>query len=28
MEYLVCSWPGQGRARVEEFWTKVAPEFA
>ncbi|HEY9377397.1 MAG TPA: hypothetical protein VIQ02_09910, partial [Jiangellaceae bacterium] len=28
MDYLVCSWPGQGRARVEEFWMKVAPEFA
>jgi F420-dependent oxidoreductase-like protein len=28
MDYLVCSWPGQGRGRVEEFWTKVAPEFA
>jgi alkanesulfonate monooxygenase SsuD/methylene tetrahydromethanopterin reductase-like flavin-dependent oxidoreductase (luciferase family) len=28
MDYLVCSWPGEGRGRVEEFWTKVAPEFA
>lgn len=28
LEYLICSWPGQGKARVEEFWTRVAPEFA
>jgi F420-dependent oxidoreductase-like protein len=28
IDYLVCSWPGQGRARVEEFWTTIAPEFA
>ena len=24
--YLICSWPGQGRGRVEEFWTTIAPE--
>jgi hypothetical protein len=28
MDYLVCSWPSEGRARVEEFWTTVAPDFA
>ena len=27
-DYLVCSWPSEGRGRVEEFWTKFAPEFA
>lgn len=27
IEYLICGWPGQGRSRVEEFWTEVAPEF-
>ena len=26
LDYLVCSWPGQGRRRVEEFWTTIAPE--
>jgi alkanesulfonate monooxygenase SsuD/methylene tetrahydromethanopterin reductase-like flavin-dependent oxidoreductase (luciferase family) len=26
LDYLVCSWPGQGRERVEEFWTTIAPE--
>lgn len=26
IDYLVCSWPGQGRRRVEEFWTTIAPE--
>ena len=26
LDYLVCSWPGQGRRRVEEFWTIIAPE--
>ena len=26
LDYLVCSWPGQGRQRVEEFWTTTAPE--
>jgi alkanesulfonate monooxygenase SsuD/methylene tetrahydromethanopterin reductase-like flavin-dependent oxidoreductase (luciferase family) len=26
LDYLVCSWPGQGRQRVEEFWTTIAPE--
>ena len=25
--YLVCGWPEEGRARVEEFATKVMPEF-
>jgi alkanesulfonate monooxygenase SsuD/methylene tetrahydromethanopterin reductase-like flavin-dependent oxidoreductase (luciferase family) len=25
--YLVCGWPGQGQARVEEFVTTVMPEF-
>jgi alkanesulfonate monooxygenase SsuD/methylene tetrahydromethanopterin reductase-like flavin-dependent oxidoreductase (luciferase family) len=28
MDYLVCSWPSEGRARVEEFWTTVAPDLA
>jgi alkanesulfonate monooxygenase SsuD/methylene tetrahydromethanopterin reductase-like flavin-dependent oxidoreductase (luciferase family) len=28
VEYLICGWPGQGRTRIEEFWTTVAPEFA
>ena len=28
IDYLVCSWPHQGRPRVEEFWTKVAPDLA
>jgi alkanesulfonate monooxygenase SsuD/methylene tetrahydromethanopterin reductase-like flavin-dependent oxidoreductase (luciferase family) len=28
LDYLVCSWPGQGRSRVEEFWTSIAPEFS
>lgn len=27
-DYLVCSWPSEGRGRVEEFWTKITPEFA
>lgn len=27
IEYLVCGWPGQGRDRVEEFWTTIAPDF-
>jgi len=26
--YLVCGWPEEGRARVEEFATTVMPEFA
>ena len=26
LDYLVCSWPGQGRQRVEEFWTTTVPE--
>jgi alkanesulfonate monooxygenase SsuD/methylene tetrahydromethanopterin reductase-like flavin-dependent oxidoreductase (luciferase family) len=26
--YLVCGWPGEGRARVEEFATRVMPELA
>ena len=26
LDYLVCSWPSEGRARVEEFWTTIAPE--
>lgn len=26
IDYLICSWPGQGKARVEEFWTDVAPD--
>ncbi len=25
--YLVCGWPAEGRARVEEFATTVMPEF-
>jgi alkanesulfonate monooxygenase SsuD/methylene tetrahydromethanopterin reductase-like flavin-dependent oxidoreductase (luciferase family) len=28
IDYLVCSWPSEGRRRVEEFWTKVAPDVA
>ena len=24
--YLVCGWPGEGRARVEEFAARVMPE--
>jgi hypothetical protein len=26
--YLVCGWPGEGRAQVEEFATRVMPELA
>ncbi len=26
--YLVCGWPGEGKARVEEFASTVMPEFA
>jgi F420-dependent oxidoreductase-like protein len=26
--YLVCGWPGEGRARVEEFASRVMPELA
>ncbi len=25
VDYLICSWPGQGKERVEAFWTDVAP---
>jgi alkanesulfonate monooxygenase SsuD/methylene tetrahydromethanopterin reductase-like flavin-dependent oxidoreductase (luciferase family) len=25
VDYLICSWPGQGKERVEEFWTTIAP---
>ena len=28
IDYLVCSWPSEGRRRVEEFWTTVAPDLA
>jgi alkanesulfonate monooxygenase SsuD/methylene tetrahydromethanopterin reductase-like flavin-dependent oxidoreductase (luciferase family) len=28
IDYLVCSWPSEGRHRVEEFWTKVAPDLS
>ena len=28
IDYLVCSWPSEGRRRVEEFWTKVVPDLA
>jgi alkanesulfonate monooxygenase SsuD/methylene tetrahydromethanopterin reductase-like flavin-dependent oxidoreductase (luciferase family) len=28
IDYLVCSWPSEGRRRVEEFWTMVAPDLA
>ncbi|MET0641306.1 MAG: LLM class flavin-dependent oxidoreductase [Jiangellaceae bacterium] len=28
IDYLVCSWPSEGRRRVEEFWTKLAPDLA
>jgi alkanesulfonate monooxygenase SsuD/methylene tetrahydromethanopterin reductase-like flavin-dependent oxidoreductase (luciferase family) len=24
--YLICSWPTEGQRRLEEFWTKVAPD--
>ena len=27
VRYLVCGWPGEGRARVEEFATRVMPSF-
>lgn len=27
-DYLVCGWPGEGRGRVEEFFTRIAPDFA
>ncbi|MGH8773763.1 MAG: LLM class flavin-dependent oxidoreductase [Jiangellaceae bacterium] len=27
VDYLVCSWPSQGRSRVEKFWTSIAPDF-
>jgi alkanesulfonate monooxygenase SsuD/methylene tetrahydromethanopterin reductase-like flavin-dependent oxidoreductase (luciferase family) len=26
--YLVCGWPGEGRERVEEFATRVMPQYA
>ena len=26
IDYVIVSWPGEGKARVEEFWEKVAPE--
>jgi alkanesulfonate monooxygenase SsuD/methylene tetrahydromethanopterin reductase-like flavin-dependent oxidoreductase (luciferase family) len=25
IDYIICSWPGQGEGRVEEFWTTIAP---
>ena len=25
VDYIICSWPGQGKERVEEFWTTIAP---
>ena len=25
VDYIICSWPGQGEERVEEFWTTIAP---
>jgi len=28
IDYLVCDWPGQGRARIEEFWSRIAPDLA
>jgi alkanesulfonate monooxygenase SsuD/methylene tetrahydromethanopterin reductase-like flavin-dependent oxidoreductase (luciferase family) len=28
IEYLICGWPSEGRARVEEFCSKITPEFA
>lgn len=28
VDYLICSWPGQGKDRVEEFWTKIAADHA
>ncbi|MCU1430894.1 MAG: putative Luciferase family protein [Actinomycetia bacterium] len=27
MQYLVCGWPSEGRSRVEEFATKVMPDY-
>lgn len=26
VDYIICSWPGQGKERVEEFWTTIAPD--
>jgi alkanesulfonate monooxygenase SsuD/methylene tetrahydromethanopterin reductase-like flavin-dependent oxidoreductase (luciferase family) len=26
VDYLICSWPGEGKARVEAFWTEIAPD--
>ena len=28
IDYLIVSWPSEGRARVEEFVTKIAPDLA
>jgi F420-dependent oxidoreductase-like protein len=28
LDYLIVSWPGEGRARVEEFVAKIAPDLA
>ena len=28
VQYLICSWPGEGEARVGEFAEQVMPEFA
>ena len=25
VDYIICSWPGQGKDRVEEFWSMIAP---
>lgn len=27
IDYLICSWPREGKARVEEFWATVAADF-
>lgn len=26
IDYIICSWPGQGKERVEEFWMTIAPD--
>ena len=26
IDYVIASWPAEGKGRVEEFWTKVVPE--
>ncbi|HYO60452.1 MAG TPA: hypothetical protein VEU29_00970, partial [Actinomycetota bacterium] len=26
IDYVIASWPAEGKPRVEEFWAEVAPE--